>query len=134
MSESQSPMDVLNALMEERARYEQWLAQLDARRGRTPPHVFERVRGDYGERLKSVLDQLAGRFSPSRGKLGVLVSRRFDNKNLFYDRCRDIAQDGRGFILALDDGDLGDLVQYRKTEPFYQAWEPLKKLFDALVS
>jgi hypothetical protein len=80
------------------------------------------------------LDQLAGRFSPSRGKLGVLVSRRFDNKKLFYDRCRDTAQDGRGFILALDDGDLGDLVQYRKTEPFYQAWEPLKKLFDSLVS
>jgi len=60
-SSSQNPMDVLHALMEERNRYEQWLAQLDARKGTTPPHVFERVRGDYGERLKHVLDQLAGR-------------------------------------------------------------------------
>ena len=51
MSESTNPMDALNALMEERNRYEQWLAQLDARKGTTPPHVFERVRGDYGERL-----------------------------------------------------------------------------------
>ena len=75
MSESQSPMDVLNALMEERARYEQWLAQLDARRGTTPPHVFERVRGDYGERLKNVLDQLAGRATDLQVTAGSLADR-----------------------------------------------------------
>ena len=75
MSESQSPMDVLNALMEERSRYEQWLAQLDARRGTTPPHVFERVRGDYGERLKSVLDQLAGRATELQVTAGTLADR-----------------------------------------------------------
>ena len=50
MSDGQNPMDALNALMEERNRYEQWLAQLDARRGTTPAHVFNRVRGDYGQR------------------------------------------------------------------------------------
>jgi hypothetical protein len=80
------------------------------------------------------LDQLAGRFSPSRGQVGLLVSRRFDKKQLFYNRCRDTAQDGRGYILALDDDDLKGLVDYRKTEKFYQAWDPLKQLFDALVS
>jgi len=80
------------------------------------------------------LDQLAGRFSPSRGQVGLLVSRRFDKKQLFYNRCRDTAQDGRGYILALDDDDLKELVAYRKTEKFYQAWDPLKQLFDALVS
>jgi hypothetical protein len=61
MSESTNSMDALNALMEERARYEQWLAQLDARKGTTPSHVFDRVRGDYNDRLTKVLDQLAGR-------------------------------------------------------------------------
>jgi len=75
MSESQNPMDVLNALMEERSRYEQWLAQLDARRGTTPPHVFERVRGDYGDRLKSVLDQLAGRATELQMTAGTLAER-----------------------------------------------------------
>ena len=75
MSESQNPMDVLNALMEERARYEQWLAHLDARRGTTPPHVFERVRGDYGDRLKSVLDQLAGRATELQVTAGTLADR-----------------------------------------------------------
>lgn len=61
MSESTNSMDALNTLMEERGRYEQWLAQLDARKGTTPPHVFDRVRKDYNDRLTSVLDQLAGR-------------------------------------------------------------------------
>jgi hypothetical protein len=61
MSESTNSMDALNALMEERGRYEQWLAQLDARKGTTPSHVFDRVRGDYNDRLTKVLDQLAGR-------------------------------------------------------------------------
>jgi hypothetical protein len=54
-------MDALNALMEERGRYEQWLAQLEARKGTTPSHVFDRVRGDYNDRLTKVIDQLAGR-------------------------------------------------------------------------
>jgi len=61
MSERTNSMDALNALMEERNRYEQWLAQLDARKGTTPTHVFDRVRNDYGGRLTKVLDQLSGR-------------------------------------------------------------------------
>src|SRR5262245_39866067 len=61
MSESTNWMDALNALMEERNRYEQWLTQLDARKGTAPTHVFARVRADYDARLTKVLDQLAGR-------------------------------------------------------------------------
>lgn len=75
MSESTNPMDVLNALMEERARYEQWLAQLEARKGTTPAHVFDRVRGDYGERLNKVLDQLAGRATELQETASSLADR-----------------------------------------------------------
>ncbi len=75
MSDGQNPMDALNALMEERNRYEQWLAQLDARKGSTPPHVFERVRGDYGARLNTVLDQLAGRATELQETAGTLAER-----------------------------------------------------------
>ena len=75
MSESQNPMDALNALMEERNRYEQWLAQLEARKGTTPPHVFDRVRGDYGDRLNRVLDQLAGRATELQETAGSLAER-----------------------------------------------------------
>lgn len=75
MTESQNSMDVLNALMEERARYEQWLAQLDARKGTTPPHVFQRVHADYAERLKQVHDQLSGRASDLQETAGALADR-----------------------------------------------------------
>jgi hypothetical protein len=51
-------MDDLKALLEERARYEKWIAQLTARRDQTPPHVFERVRSDYATRLDTVTSQL----------------------------------------------------------------------------
>lgn len=54
-------MDVLSGLLEERRRYEGWLAQLEARRASTPPHVFEKVKGDYDHRLRAVLEQLGGR-------------------------------------------------------------------------
>ncbi|MCC6928626.1 MAG: hypothetical protein IT359_06495 [Gemmatimonadaceae bacterium] len=56
-----NPMDALTALLEERRRYEGWLAQLDARRANSPSHVVERVRGDYLGRLDAVTQKLRGR-------------------------------------------------------------------------
>jgi hypothetical protein len=57
----ENPLDALTALLEERARYEQWLAQLEDRRSQTPPHVFDRVRRDYAGRLDDVMTQLRSR-------------------------------------------------------------------------
>jgi hypothetical protein len=51
-------LDELNALLEERARYERWISQLMAKREQTPQHVFERVRSDYASRLDAVMGQL----------------------------------------------------------------------------
>ena len=75
MSESKNPMDGLNALMEERNRYEQWLAQLEARKGTTPTHVFDRVRSDYGDRLNKVLDTLSGRATELQVTAGTLAEK-----------------------------------------------------------
>jgi len=75
MSESTNWMDALNALMEERNRYEQWLAQLDARKGTTPTHVFARVRADYDARLTKVLDQLAGRATELQSTASTLAEK-----------------------------------------------------------
>ncbi len=53
-----SPLDVVTALMEERAKFEAWLSTLEARRESTALHVYERVRLDYEGRLQRVVDEL----------------------------------------------------------------------------
>jgi hypothetical protein len=58
---STTAWDDLNALLEEKARYEKWLAQLNAKREQTPPHVFDRVRSDYASRLDTVMGNLRSR-------------------------------------------------------------------------
>lgn len=52
------------------------------------------------------LDQLSGRFSVNRGKFGILVARSCSNREAFILRCKDTAQDGRGFIIPLFDEDI----------------------------
>ena len=74
------------------------------------PHVFVECKNYRGEVGNPELDQLSGRFSPTRGQFGILVCRRFDNKHLFIERCRDTARDDRGFIIPLDDDDLAEIV------------------------
>ncbi|WP_326618827.1 hypothetical protein OG863_15910 [Streptomyces decoyicus] len=56
------------------------------------------------------LDQLSSRFSPLRGQFGILACRSFADKQKFLSRCRDTALDYRGFVIALDDSDLVELV------------------------
>ena len=72
---SHDPMDAVSALMDERARYESWLATLETRRASTPNHVYDRVRGDYQARLKGVLDQLSGRASELQERADRLRTR-----------------------------------------------------------
>jgi hypothetical protein len=79
------------------------------------------------------LDQLSGRFSPNRGRVGILVARSFINKDRFEARCRDTAQDDRGFVLTLDDSDLADLVRWRKEAALYEAFPLLRSQFQKLI-
>jgi hypothetical protein len=52
------------------------------------------------------IDQLSGRFSVNRGRLGLLIYRDVKNYDLLVSRCRDTAQDGRGFMLPLGDAQI----------------------------
>lgn len=87
-----------------------------------------------GEVANPELDQLSGRFSPSRGRVGVLVCRAFRNKDRFEKRCHDTCADDRGFVIALDDTDLAALIEARKSDQFFQQWTLLKRQFDSLLN
>jgi hypothetical protein len=49
------------------------------------------------------LDQISGRFSPLRGKLGFIVCRSLADEKLMLERCRDTAKADRGCVLVLTD-------------------------------
>lgn len=67
--------DALQQLVEERKRYEQWLATLEAKRDSTPRHVYDRVHADYEQRLATVRDQLTERTGEIRSAVAALKDR-----------------------------------------------------------
>lgn len=90
---------------------------------------------NYGKEVANPeIDQLSGRFSPSRGKVGVLICRSIDNKSLLYKRCIDTAHDHRGFILALDDEDLECMVKEYIDNQDSQDFPLLRRIFYKLLS
>lgn len=96
-------------------------------------HVFFECK-NYGKDLANPeLDQIAGRFSPSRGQFGIIVCREFHDKAKFSQRCKDTAQDGRGYILALDDADLAELVADIQGNLDFFELTMLKDRFDELI-
>ncbi len=51
----------IEALLEQRSQYEEWILRLDTSGDKASPAVRQRVRGDYEGRLESVMEQLRGR-------------------------------------------------------------------------
>ncbi|WP_202742453.1 hypothetical protein [Acinetobacter calcoaceticus] len=86
------------------------------------------------------IDQLSGRFSPNRGKVGFLLIRDCENQQLLDQRCKDTAQDGRGFIVSLTDQDLLELIStYRSASPYNEGsdrhqYPLLRRKFNNLIN
>lgn len=76
-------------------------------------YIFVECKNYSSDPANPELDQLSGRFSTNRGQFGLLVCRTFKNKQLFIQRCKDTANDGRGRIVALDDSDIKNLLDLR---------------------
>lgn len=89
---------------------------------------------NYGAEIGNPeLDQLSGRFSPSRGQVGLLVCRSIADRSILAQRCRDTANDHRGFIIALDDQDLVALVEERKAPGASMEYTVLRDRFRKLI-
>lgn len=66
---------------------------------------------NYGKDAKNPeFDQLAMRFSPSRGRVGILACRAFKDKKKALKRAKAIATDSNGYVLVLDDDDFEKLI------------------------
>jgi hypothetical protein len=96
-------------------------------------HIFVECKNYSRDPANPELDQLSGRFSLNRGQVGILVARSFTDKGLFLQRCKDTAQDQRGFIIALDDQDIRILVDERKYAPRKTIFALLRERFNQLV-
>jgi hypothetical protein len=71
---------------------------------------------NYGAEIGNPeIDQIAMRFSPSRGRFGVIFCRNIEDRKRLNKRCRAAAIDGHGYVVVLDDSDLGELVDSAKS-------------------
>lgn len=74
-------------------------------------HVFVECK-NYGKEVGNPeIDQIAGRFGPSRGQVGILICRSVENDALLSKRCADTAKDHRGYIIHITDDDLKQILK-----------------------
>ena len=69
---------------------------------------------NYSQDVKNPeLDQIGGRFSPKRSKMGILTCRTIDDMETFILRCSDTYNDNRGLIIPLVDEDFYTLLNFK---------------------
>ena len=113
---------------ESREGFFSWLSQHYA-----SAYIFVECKNYSKDIANPEIDQLSSRFSPNRGKIGLQVCRKLENKELFYKRCKDTANDDRGYILVLDDNDIEELVNEYILNESQQEFTLLRKQFEKLI-
>lgn len=90
------------------------------------PYIYIECK-NYGKDVANPeIDQLAGRFSPGRGKFGILVCRNLKDKLLFVKRCQDTYKDDRGLIICLIDEDIIKMMEAIKRDEPNIIWKILE--------
>jgi len=56
------------------------------------------------------IDQISGRFSPTLGWFGIMMARKFEDRDLFIKRCSDTLNDSRGLVIPIVDEDIINLL------------------------
>lgn len=75
------------------------------------------------------LDQIAGRCSANRGRVGIVVSRKIDDLSQFLNRCRDTLRDDNKLIIPLTDEDLINGLRARSEGEFAPLEKRLSDLY-----
>lgn len=57
------------------------------------------------------LDQISGRFSPVRGKFGIITCRALKDRPRMDQRCLDTAKEDRGYVVVLEDAHVIEMLQ-----------------------
>lgn len=78
------------------------------------PYIFIECKNYSKDVHNPELDQMVGRFSPNRGKFGIILCRDIDDEKLFLQRCSDSYKDQHGLIIPLTDADIIKILEQRK--------------------
>jgi len=90
---------------------------------------------NYGKEIGNPeLDQISGRFSPNRGKVGLLICRSLADRDLMMARCHDTATDDRGFVVPVEDDDLRILVEEKMAHPTRTDLTLVRQRFEQLIA
>jgi len=97
------------------------------------PKIFIECK-NYGKELGNPeVDQLLGRFSPARGKFGILLCRSIENKKVMISRCKDILHDHSAYIIVLDDIDIIALLKFRENKDEESIDSFMQKKLDEII-
>ncbi|MBU1039235.1 hypothetical protein KKC17_03390 [Patescibacteria group bacterium] len=78
------------------------------------PYIFIECKNYSKDIRNPELDQMVGRFSPNRGRFGIIVCRDIDDEDVFLKRCADSYKDQHGLIIPLTDADLINILNQKK--------------------
>lgn len=79
------------------------------------------------------LDQLNGRFSPNRGKVGFMVFRTCSNEEVLFQRCADYYRDNKNLILPMQDKDFIYILSKMKEDLLVRTNRPQESFLDELT-
>lgn len=96
-------------------------------------YIFIECKNYSSDSISPKLDQLSGRFSPSKGMFGFIVCREIKNRVLFLKRCHDAYIGGKGLIIPLTDRDLKTILEGLKKKTYSRDYH-FNKLQKIVVS
>ena len=79
------------------------------------------------------LAQLVSRLNDKRGRLGILVCRKIEDRDTFVKRCHYELTNNGNYIIGLDDDDLRALVEARKGGDETKVFQAIRKRLDEVM-